>query len=215
MSPYRWVHPPKFYRATNQYPESAHQTGRLASRNVLFGTEDGQLSLYFVKGSFPSTPSAKTLSISIVPLATYLKPHFSDLALDGNVYGLSFKLLPSGKHPTRSRKPILIGITAPHTPYLLAGIVNGKWKIICGQHDIFMPGPNVECDTRVLPSALALFLNSNSPYFPGGRHPRTSGKGGGLPWLALGAVALLVAAVVLIVLGVQHRRRNPRPRPSP
>lgn len=212
VNPYRWVHPPKFYQATNEYPRAAHQTASLSRATLLFATPDDQVLVQFEHGSFGPNGNEQTLSVSIDPLRHFPAPSLKGFALDGNVYGFTYKLLPSGETPTASRKLVLVELTAPHTPNILGGIVNGKWRVICGPHEIFMPGPNVVCQTKALASAVALFYNKSSPFFPG-KHSKPGQsvhKTTSFPiFLIVGIIIVVILGGIVIALLAWRRRSGP------
>jgi hypothetical protein len=86
--PYRWVSPPPQFKASNQPPQSGHQTARVASNGKVdpgtVFTQDGQASISFVPGAFVAPADKSPVAFDITPTATFPDP--DGLHLSTNVY---------------------------------------------------------------------------------------------------------------------------------
>jgi hypothetical protein len=188
---YRWVHPPRFLAATNIPPAGTTQAYSLFNNaQVDVSPTDNQASVTYSKGAFGFPAGQKQIVIGIQPLTHYRAPRKRGLALDGNVYGLSFRFLPSGAAAAHGLKPMLISMYAPHTPVSMVGRVGRRWRTLCNQKTLFLPGPTVNCYTKLLPSELTLLYR---PFRNRTHRHRKHHKASTIP------IPIIIALVIVVI----------------
>lgn len=105
--PYRWVNPPREFRAGNQPPRPSTVDVPLgpAGSNVGSGSSsDGQVILTFPAGAFPGHPTDTRVTVQVTPVdPAVLAAPPPGLAADGNAYRLDFV-----SEPSRSPVPGLV-----------------------------------------------------------------------------------------------------------
>lgn len=204
---YRWVHPPRFLAATNIPPAGTTQAYSLSDKQEIdVAPTDNQASITYDYGAFGFPPGQKRIVISIQPLGRYRIPRRRGLKVDGNVYGFSFRFLPSGAIPTRGHRPMLISMYAPHTPMSMVGRYGRRWRTLCNQKTLFLPGPTVNCYTKLLPSDLTLLY---SPFRHHTTKHRKHQKSSSIP------IPIIIALVIVVlwagtILFLITRRGDPR-----
>jgi len=199
---YRYVYPPRFLQLTNQQPDSVRQTVSLhATAPVIVGTQDNQATVYFPPGTF-GFPSGQTgISVHIRPLRHYHAPRRAGLALDGNVYQITYRYVPSRATPAHVNHQILISLGAPHYPLSdMMGLVRGRWRVLCTASVLLPTLYAVNCDTKALASQVTLL------YRRPGRHHRHKGKSNIWPVPIIIAVVIVAIWAVLILFLITRRR---------
>lgn len=188
---YRYVHPPRFLKATNAPPNGGSQTTPLSEKGQSFFayTSDLQAGVSYDHGAFGLPARQRSISITIQPLSRFPALPRGGLVEDGNVYRFTYRYLPSGSIPSHSHKPVLLQMAAPHTPTEMLGRTRGAWRVLCGENALLFTINAVECYTHTLDGEVVLL------YKPFGRRVTPKAK-------ARAAVSLpVIAAIVVVVLG--------------
>ena len=190
LAPYHYVHPPPWLRLTNKYPAATVQTVPLnvgPNYYATVATSDAQLSIAF-RGPAQTLghPRGQTsIRIGIHPLRKFTIPSTGGLVLDGNVYGLHFRFLPSRRTATRARGNVLITLYAPHN--MLTNRIEGRfgrqWSIMCRSPFIDIQGLPA-CLTRRLPNQIAVFFVKAQKHSSPGPSP------------------FIIAAIVIVIMWV-------------
>lgn len=207
---YRYLDPPKYLRATNISPLGGSATHSLSERgqSLFVYTNDSQVGLTFAHGAFGNPPGQRAIEIRIRPLRHFTPLPRQPFVLDGNVYGVSYKYLPSGRIPARSVKNVLISMEAPHTPNQLIGLVGRSWKPLCrltGSHALFITPSSADCYARDLSPEITLV------YKPFGSHAvRPVVRHSGLPVGLIAGIVLAMAAVAALLLVTLTKARRPQ-----
>lgn len=209
---YRYVHPPKFLRSTNLPPTPGFGVKPLSEkgRSIAVYTNDIQASVSFDHGAFGFPKGQRDISISIKPLAHYKALPPGPLSLDGNVYGFTYSYLPSGAHPARSAKPVLIAMEAPHTPMQMLGFLGGRWRVLCSQRALLITVSAADCYARRLAPQVALTYKPFGPQKQRGHHKTKSRS-----TVPIGIIVAIAGAVILTILAgvlsyTRSRFHNPR-----
>jgi len=121
VPPYRWVRPPPPLAHTNQKPTPAKASLTLdpqsGSEANVVSTPDLQVSIAFGPGAFPVHGGARSVSISVKPLApTGFGTPPRGQALFGNVYRLTARYQPGGPEAPRTSVPGQITLFYPGSP---------------------------------------------------------------------------------------------------
>lgn len=192
--PYRWVSPPSNLAAGNQPPASGHFSVKLTksgSTAAAFSTQDGQATLILSQGSIPPSNGQTSAAIAVSPLApSKVGGPPSGLAIDGNVYRVTGTYVPGGAsvgklQPGGDQRVILVypatASTTGAQKHTVIGSVDGNtWQRLTTKDS------SVQQQAQGSMTALGYFAVA-SPSASSGVPPS--------------AVAVIVLAVILIVLG--------------
>jgi hypothetical protein len=183
------------------------QTTPLSANNVLIATRDFQASVTFARGAFGIPKGQHSVSITIRPLfrSQYRPPRIGRMVLDGNVYGLSFHFLPSHRSPTLAVKPVILGLSFPHTPGALAGFTGGHWKALCTGNGLVQLPQLWDCYTNILPTQVAYVYNARARRFPV-RHRHRPSSGVPIPIIIAIVIVVLWAGMVVFLLTRRRAR---------
>ena len=200
---YRWVDPPRQFKATNIPPIAGTQTILLTSSGspqAGSASLDGQLILNLAAGSFPRLDGDTTVELTINPEDPARQGALpAGLFPDGNLYLVTASYEPSHEAIPGAAHPIdaVIETPAPATTVLLS--TDGKTWLPLPTHHI--PGKAAVATTF---SQLGYLLAAaNTPV------DVNAGRSSGWPvWRYL--LPILLAVVVLVVVGAAlvWRRRN-------
>jgi hypothetical protein len=118
--PYRWVTPPPELAGTNQPPAPGAFTIRFTdrgSRPDVLTTDDAQVTLIPVAGTFPSTAGQDTVHLTVTPLdPSSVSPPAEPLEIVGNVMQLKATYDPSGDPIDTIAKPLETILVYPLPP---------------------------------------------------------------------------------------------------
>ena len=205
---YHYVYPPtKMLKLVNIQPTGKISSVRIGASFTYVATSDAQVTIQINdKGSFGFPKGQRRVQVAIHPLRHYTLPTGSD-KLDGNVYALSFKYLPSGRPIQTAKKQVLITLDAPHnTPSNeFLGLYGHSWKPVCPEATILSVGGLPSCLTKALPRQVAIFYRPNSHF----GHPSSkSGTSLSETAIELIAAAAIAAGILLFAAFVAVRRRR-------
>jgi hypothetical protein len=200
--PYRWTYPPKFRRSTNIPALGISETSRVSQSGVFLGTGDDQASVSFSSGAMKLPAGRPRLFVGIQPLRRYPKPRIGHYVLDGNVYGFTYRILPSGQVPTHTvgTQKALISLASPHTPFMMAGYLRGRWRVLCSQNTMFYTRQSDDCYTQMLAPQVALL------YDPRSLVVRKKSSSQALPVPIIIAIVIVVAWAAMVVFLITRRR---------
>jgi hypothetical protein len=211
--PYRWVSPPPELAGTNEPPTPADFTLKLTergSRPDVFTTDDAQLTLIPVAGTFPPAPGqdAVHLTVTLLDVAS-VSPPKEPLEIVGNVIDLRATYEPSGDPIATIDKPLEVILVYPLPPNVHAtshtvifSRDGSTWEISDGTESTAIQ--QTEGPVRTLGYvAVAADVSASSP-----SPPASSGGNSTL------GIALIVGAVcaALVGLGLLLRGREPSQR---
>jgi hypothetical protein len=200
---YRWVAPPPELEATNQPPSSGRfrlPLGRQGVGTQVVFTSDSQVTVVIDEGSIGPAPRQRAAELLVEPVdPADLAPPGGDLVPFGNAYSFDARFRPSGDPVPDLERPIQVILVYPATSTLHAT-----------SHDImFSPdGQTWEAlETTDSPAqqqaqadvpglGFVMVAGVPVPFTPA---PGGGGGSGGTPPLA---IALLVAAGVVLLIGV-------------
>jgi hypothetical protein len=199
---YRWVAPPPELEATNQPPSSGRfrlPLGRQGVGTQVVFTSDSQVTVVIDEGSIGPAPRERIAELLVDPVdPAEIAPPGGDLAPFGNAYSFDARFRPSGDPVPGLDRPIQVILVYPATSTLHAT-----------SHDImFSPdGETWEAlettDSPAQQQAQADVPGLGFVVVAGVPAPFTPGPGGGggegTPPVA---IALLVAAGVVLLIGV-------------
>jgi hypothetical protein len=200
-APYRWVHPPAAFKATNIAPLASSQTIDLTafgSPQTGVATIDGQLVLTLPAGAIPASPPNTSVAISITPLdpATLgaLPP---GLYPDGNAYHVAAAYQPSGTRIPAPVRPVDAIVQTPVPSTALLGSSDGKTWVRVADHHI----PSQ--------AAVAATLTNFGYLLAAANVPAVTKHGSGGPGVLLVVILGLVAVIPLAAAVIwRHRRRR-------
>jgi len=199
---YRWVAPPPELEATNQPPSSGRfrlPLGRQGVGTQVVFTSDSQVTVVIDEGSIGPAPTERAAELLVEPVdPADLAPPGGDLVPFGNAYSFDARFLPSGDGVRGLDRPIQVILVYPATSTLHAT-----------SHDImFSPDGETWEALETTDSPAQQQAQADVPGFgfvvvagePVPFTPAPSGGGSeGTPPLA---IALLVAAGVVLLIGV-------------
>jgi hypothetical protein len=118
--PYRWVTPPPELADTNLPPTPGDFTIRFTdrgSRPDVFTTDDAQVTLIPVAGTFPTAPGQDTVHLTLTPLdPSSVSPPAEPLEIVGNVIQLQATYEPGGDAIDTIAKPLETILVYPLPP---------------------------------------------------------------------------------------------------
>lgn len=138
-APYRWVHPPAQFAATNVKPSPTTQTIDLtASGSVAAGASsgDGQLVLSFPVGTIAPLAGASAVLISITPVDPAKLGSLPVGAYsDGNAYHVTATYQPGGVPVAVARHPVDAVVVTPVPSAEFLTSPDGKtWRLLLYHH---------------------------------------------------------------------------------
>ena len=131
--PYRWVNPPREFRAGNMPPRPSSvevSLGPQGSLNTSGSSEDGQVILSFGAGTFPPRPPDTKVVVQITPVdPTVIAAAPAGLVADGNAYRLDFIADPSRQPVTELAMPADLFLVVPEPAQTLLFSPDGRtWE---------------------------------------------------------------------------------------
>ena len=207
---YHWVYPPHYRRLINIFPSAVVQTLPLSESEAFVSPADAQVTIEIYKsGTFGFPAGQHGMRVGITPLRHYYAPHRNTFMVDGNVYGLSFRYVPSGSVAVRADRRVVITLDAPHnTPSnIMMGRFQNKWSPLCSRQDLLLAFGLPSCLTKRLPNAVAIFYNPFSHYGSTGKAKKHKKSTGPSPFI-IGAIVIVVLWGTLILF-LLTRSRGP------
>jgi hypothetical protein len=116
---YRWVDPPPELAGTNQPPTPGDFTLKLTDRGTrpdVFTTDDAQVTLIPVAGTFAAAPGQDSVHLTVTPLGTAVSPPNEPVEIVGNVIELRATYEPSGDQIDTFHKPLEVILVYPIPP---------------------------------------------------------------------------------------------------
>jgi hypothetical protein len=212
---YRWVSPPPELADANVPPTPGTFTvrfGEHGSRPDVLTTDDAQVTVILVAGTFPAAPGQESVQVRVTPLdAAEVGSPEDPLRIVGNVVRLEATYEPSGRPVGSIEQPLEVILVYPLPPdvhaathTLVSSPAGTTWTASDGTDS---PGiQQTEGPVDALGYVAAAGDVSSGPSSPA-PSPGTSGN------TTLG-IALIVGAVcaALVGLGLLLRGREPRRR---
>jgi hypothetical protein len=199
--PYRWVNPPRQFKATNISPLASTQSVALTSAGspqAGVSTIDGQLVLALAAGAFPAASGQTSVEVATNPHdPAKLGVLPAGLFPDGNAYEVRATYRPSGTAITQAAHPVdaIIETPAPAETVLLS--TDGKtWQPIATHH---IPGRAAVATT--FSKFGYLMAAASSPV-------DVTGSGSSGVWTYLLPILLGLVAIGLVTAALLWRRRS-------
>lgn len=193
---YDYVHPPNGRRG-NTRPLGGEASVSLSQlRLSTVSTRDGQAAVTYVHGAFGFPAGQDAVEIRIRPLVHYRALHRRGLLFDGNVYGFTFRFIPSRGEPRTALKPIVLTLRAPQRPTAMLGRTRGFWRILCSGKRLIVHRLLAQCRTRILAPQLVLVRK---------RRRLRPAKPAHIPIPILIALAIVVLWAGIVVWVLAHR----------
>jgi hypothetical protein len=199
--PYRWVTPPRQFKATNIAPLASTQSVELTgsgSPQIGVSTIDGQLVLALAAGTFPPAPGQKSVDVATRPHdPARLGALPAGLFPDGNAYEVTATYRPGGAAISAAVHPIdaIVETPAPAKTVLLS--TDGKtWQPISTHH---IPGRAAVATTF---SQFGYLLAAASVPVD------VTGGGGSGVWTYLLPILLALVAIIPATAALLWRRRG-------
>jgi len=138
-APYRWVHPPPAFKATNTPPVAVTESFDLTpsgSQEEPGGSGDGQLALTLPAGAMPASAGHSTVLLAVTPMdPAKLGPVPAGLFPDGNAYLVTAFYEPGHVAIPAAAQPIDAVVRTPVSSVALLTSTDGKtWTRIPDQH---------------------------------------------------------------------------------
>jgi len=214
---YRWVDPPPELAQANEAPAAGDFTLPLTAGGSppdVLATDDAQITLIPIKGTFSPEPGQRQVHITITPMAAdRVEPADPPLAIVGNVYRVEATYEPSGRTIDAPAKPIETIVVYPLPPNVHATthavIASADGSAWAASEGTDTPG-NQQVEGPVETMG---FVAAAGDLQPGAAAPSPVPPSGGANSLG---VALIVGAVcaALVGIGLLLRGRDPKQRPA-
>lgn len=201
---YRWVAPPPELEATNQQPSSGRFDLPLGEGGVgtqVVFTSDSQVTVVIDEGSVGPAPSQRSVELLVEPVdPATIAPPGDGLAVFGNAYRLSASYAPSDDRVRALDRPIQVILVYPATSTLHA---NEHELLFSPDGESWEPLETTDspaqqqAEAKVPDLGYVVVAGVPAPA-PASPSPGAAGTEGTPPL----AVALLVAAGIVLVIGV-------------
>ena len=200
---YRWVSPPPELADANEAPAAGDFTLPLTaggSQPDVLATDDAQITLIPIKGTFPPAPGQRQVHLTITPMAPdTVEPPDPPLVIVGNVYRVEATYEPSGRPIEAPAKPIEAIVVYPLPPNVhatthavIASPDGSSWQVSEGTDT---PGnQQVEGPVETLG-----FIAAAGDLQPGAATPSPAPSSGGGNSLG---IVLIVGAVCAALVGI-------------
>ncbi len=210
--PYRWVNPPPDLAATNVKPSSGVFSLALEANGVLpkvLVTSDNQATINVPSGAIAAHPGDRSVEVTVTPVDPgTLAPPGDDLSSFGNAYRIEAAYRPSGTKVHHLDQPIDVVLLYPvtlnlqSTHHALYSSIDGQtWTLRSGSDSLA-----TQQTEGAIPdlgfTQVAGELSSHSP---------TPAQGSGSNSSRTLAVAFIVGAICVVLVGVGLLLRSRRP----
>lgn len=201
-APYRWVHPPPAFKATNVSPLPVSESFDLTSSGSPeepAGSGDGQLSVVVPAGAIPASTGRTSVLISVTPIdPAKLGPLPPGLYSDGNAYRLTADYEPGRVPIPATAHPMDAVLLTPLTSVALLTSPDGRsWTRIPDQHI-----PNQAAVATTFTTFGYLLAAANVPV----GSTSSSSNAGIVLVVGLGIAAVLLVTAALILRSDRRRR---------